>query len=421
MPTPEEFVGSLLELPLIRGLRSCAQRLGVRFALRGGILRNFLFAAHRQPDVSLYDYVDPFSDIDLVVESKSDWPQLSQSIAESIPFAGFHHWEAQAERVVHETLPRFGIIPADRLLLWFDGRDKITPQISLQGLNVAVDEVVRYPAIKLDRAPSKSEREIELFDEVLDVLRFARYSSAFPHLPKSVDPADLLRDSEFKNRVRFLPPTRTRQFSTELRRLELAILDLVFTAANWQQAFAMLEICREEIPAGWLEPSRLLTSIFYQSVFNAGNGIGVLLYRPKPQSTLQIRTFNDTRSVPPTLRGTNSVIPWVRLTTSGQHPSDCCNYNDFQSGVATLAWRTKTPEMNFFNLKESEVAAVAAASPSPSEYIEQYSKPDLSFISLPGFVRKGTSLVLRVDHGYVGALLNRNVSFYLGLIPTTLR
>ena len=65
MPSPEEFVGSLLDLPLIRGLRACAQRLGLRFALRNGILRNFRFAPFREPDTSLYDYVDPFSATDL--------------------------------------------------------------------------------------------------------------------------------------------------------------------------------------------------------------------------------------------------------------------------------------------------------------------------------------------------------------------
>lgn len=47
------------------------------------------------------------------------------------------------------------------------------------------------------------------------------------------------------------------------------------------------------------------------------------------------------------------------------------------------------------------------------------SKSELPLFSVPGFERKGTSVVIRVDHAYIGALLNRNVSFYLGLVPSS--
>jgi len=65
MPSSEQFAENLLALPLIRGLRTFAQRLRIRFALRGGILRNLLFRLESRDasETNLYDFVDPFSDI----------------------------------------------------------------------------------------------------------------------------------------------------------------------------------------------------------------------------------------------------------------------------------------------------------------------------------------------------------------------
>ncbi len=422
MPTRDEFANSLLELPLIRALRMISVRLGLRFALRGGVLRNFLCSYPRQQatETSFYDYVDPFSDIDLVLEDISDWPQLAQAIASSIPFAGFHHWEAISTRSMKETSKRYATIPADRLILWFEGREKTFSKVFLEGLDVNVDEVIQHPALHFDMAALRPEREeIDVFDQILDVLRFIRYTAAFPELKSDVDPADLLRRAEFQRRIVFRRPPQRGQISTERRRLEMAILDLLFTASDWNRASYLLDLSRAELPPIWLEGSKFLSSVFYQSALGPGNGVGVVVYKPGSQSRLQLRIFNDTRSVRPGLQNTASLIPWVRLSYSGHNTTDCCNYNDFQTGVATVAWRSKSPGFHYSTLRESEFAAVAAAIPSPLEYSMGASKFELPLFSIPGFVRKGTSVVIRVDHGYLGALLNRNVSFYLGLVPSS--
>jgi hypothetical protein len=89
----------------------------MRFAVRGGVLRNYLFASlgiHR-PEASFYQYLDPFSDIDMVVDDMNDWPRLDQAIASSIPFAGFHHWEATSTRARKESSNRYAMIAADPL------------------------------------------------------------------------------------------------------------------------------------------------------------------------------------------------------------------------------------------------------------------------------------------------------------------
>jgi hypothetical protein len=84
MPSRDQFVGSLLEFPLVQGLRMCARRLKLRFALRGGVLRNHLFtlASTDRPPADFYDYIDPFSDIDLVLEDLEEWPRLAQVISD---------------------------------------------------------------------------------------------------------------------------------------------------------------------------------------------------------------------------------------------------------------------------------------------------------------------------------------------------
>jgi hypothetical protein len=391
----------------------------MRFALRGGVLRNYLFgfAAEKVAAKDFYEFVDPFSDVDLVVDSAGDWPQLAQAISESIPFAGFHHWEAQTTTDLHETSKRFTLIPADRLVVWFDGRQGDPARVFLEGLDVDVEETVRHPALRFQMAePSEPNAA---FTQILDVLRLARYAFAFPHIPAGFEPADLLRRTAVRKRLEFLPPFAEKQFSLELRRLELAVLDLVVTAIDLKTVFAFLDECRRELPPAWLERSRLLSSIFYQSSLDVGAGIGVVLYKPGPQSALRTRIFNDTKSAPPALANTKSLIPWLRLPSFGHNPNDCCNYRDFENGVATVAWRLKGHAGAFLDFRESGFAAVAAVLPSAKEYGQGRGQEPIG-LSLPGFVRKGQSLVLRIDHSYVRAYLNRNASFYLGLVPVSL-
>jgi len=366
-----------------------------------------------------YEFVDPFSDIDLVVDNAAEWPPLAQAISESIPFAGFHRWEVLPTAAMHHTSKRFGLIPADRLVVWFDGRQGDPTRVFLEGLDVNVEEVVQRPALSFELAWTEPSGPGAAFTQILDLLRLARYSFSFPHIPAGFEPGALLRRAGIKRRVELFPPIPEEQFSLEFRRLELAILDLVFTATDLRTVSAFLDECREELPPAWLEHSRLLSSIFYQSSLNAGTGIGVVLYKPGPQSALRTRIFNDTRSAPPALGSTKSLIPWLKLSSVGHNPNDCCNYRDFENGVATVAWRLKGQENTFLDIPESGFAAVAAVSQSAHEYAQGSGREPYA-LSLPGFVRKGRSLVLRVDHGYVRGYLNRNASFYLGLVPISL-
>ena len=425
MPTPVEFANSLLQLPLIRALRNISARLGLGFALRGGVLRNFLFsyAGETSAEANFYEYVDPFSDIDLVVEDLSEWPHLAQAIASSIPFAGFHRWEVTSTRAMERASRSYTTIPADRLLLWFEGREKTFSNVFVAGLDIDVEEVVRRPALHIDLGGlERGREEVDVFNQVLDILRFARYAAAFPQLKSDIDPADLLRRSEFQRRFGFRRPEQGREVSVERGRLEMAILDLIFTASDWKHASYLLELIRKELPPSppiWLEESRFLSSVFYKSALDRGSGVGVVIYKPGPRSRPQIRIFDDGGRPRPELQNTRSLIPWVRLSCSGHNPANCCNYSDFQNGVATIVWRNKGSGLGFSKL-EGGFAAVAAVMPPRGEYAREASAYEPPLVSVPAYLRRGMSVVVRVDHGYVGGLLDRNVSFYFGLLPTSI-
>ena len=73
-----------------------------------GVLRNHLFtlASSELLPAEFYDCVDPFSDIDLVLDDLEDWPRLAQAISESLPFSGFHRWDVVTSD--HCTRPQNG-------------------------------------------------------------------------------------------------------------------------------------------------------------------------------------------------------------------------------------------------------------------------------------------------------------------------
>lgn len=384
------------------------------------MLRNLLFNYESQKPngASLYDFVDPFSDIDLVVQSPSDWSRLAAAIAESIPFASFHRWEAQTEEILQTTSAHFQTIAADRLLAWFDGTKELEPTVQLEGLEVEVRSLVERPTIQVAPDLYIHNTERRPLDRLLDALRVARYLLAFEDIPRNMEAAELLSSLKNQDTTELNEMPQGAQRILDRQRLELSILDLVFTARRWKSVQQVLQICRERIPSIWLESSRLLSTVFYKSGLDGGSGIGALLYRPSTTSHLQSRLFNDAREAPERLRGIRSAIPWVRLRSNGHKPNDCCNYSDFQNGVATAAWRGKDSDLDFSQLNPSRFATAAAPVTSRALYVRNQKELDQSVIPIPGFVRSGPTLVLRFDHGYVRALMDRNVSFYLGLLPS---
>ncbi len=256
MPSRDQFVGTLLEFPMVQGLRMCARRLKVRLALRGGVLRNHLFTlvSNDRPAAEFCDYIDPFSDIDLVLEGPADWPRVAQAISESLPFSGFHRWEVVARDALYETSKQFASIAPDRLLVWFDGRSGDTPDITIDGLGVNAEETIRQPFLSAKSLAEKSVRAPAVTD-ILDLLRLARYSFAFPRIAIDFEPQSLL---ERINAFSLVEPLwrKRRTARSDLRRLEVALLNLIFTAHNWDAVVSEHKCSSIGKSESWLLPHR---------------------------------------------------------------------------------------------------------------------------------------------------------------------
>ena len=105
-----ELIDRINALEETQLLVECSRRAKQRFGLRGGFLRNL--CSSKKPEGSAFDYTDPFSDLDCVVERREDWPMLSSSLASSLAYAGFYRWETgldnislQASEIIHPSRP----------------------------------------------------------------------------------------------------------------------------------------------------------------------------------------------------------------------------------------------------------------------------------------------------------------------------
>ena len=414
MPSQDEFVASLVQYPLVQILSTCAQRLKLRFALRGGVLRNHLLtlASGDEPPETLYDYVDPFSDVNLVLNDLDDWPSLAKAISESVPYSGFHRWEVISEEALRRTSKRFAFIAPDRLMIWLDGTRGKATQLSIAGLDIDPEETIRYPNL-FWRSLAEKPTLAPPFTHILDLLRLARYALAFPRVKSELDLSKFLQDISVISRIAHFG-RQTVVDSSDLRRLEVALLDLLFTAHDWDIASSFAKATVAAIPHQWYESAGLLRTLAEGDALSAGAGIGALLYKEGPKSSRSTQLFTDSVAPPPELGNTKSLIPWVRINSYGHTPDNCCNYRDFENGVATVAWRTKTSDRTLAQISPKQIAVMAAIEPLTQHESAAF-RHGPAMLPLPGFVHKGQSFTVRVDHGFVRGYLNRNASFHLGI------
>lgn len=105
-----ELIDRINALEETRVLLDCSKRAKRRFGLRGGLLRNLLLS--EQVKTSLFDYIDPFSDLDCVVERQEDWPELSSSLASSLAYTGFYRWEVQTLQRIAANFRNYPTLPS---------------------------------------------------------------------------------------------------------------------------------------------------------------------------------------------------------------------------------------------------------------------------------------------------------------------
>ena len=414
MPTTTELIEFLRQVPDIRVLLTCANRCGVRFGLRGGIVRHLLFSFQQiDPNaISLYDFVDAFSDIDVVVERRSDWPILQQAVSSSLPFAGFHRWEVEILEKVLAIAKSYTVFPVDRIIIWIDGRERDRPAIQLDGILVDANSVILRPSFDPDFSeqrgfPGKSMAGI------MTVLRFARYYFQFPEYRREFSPGAI--ENTLKVPMEAIPEVATSMVN--LNRIELAVLHVLFNAREFHQAISFLDSVRRWIPGRWLEISQVLRTLFGPR-FASASFIGASVYRPGPSLPLRNRLLTKKGEVASASGGIRSVIPWTTLSSQADQDDACCRYRDFSAGPAVVAWRRASPTPLAAELRSVEDYGVVVVRQSPRGYIGSRLREASAGVPIPGFIRIGSVLTIRLDHGYVRAISGGNVVFRVGLAET---
>lgn len=414
MPTTTELVEFLRQVPDIRVLLTCANRCGCRFGLRGGIIRHLLFSFQQiNPNaVSLYDLVDAFSDIDVVVERGSDWPILQEAISSSLPFAGFHRWEVETLEKVLAIAKSYTLFPVDRILVWIDGRERDRPEIQLEGILVDANSVILKPSFDPDFSEQRGFPE-EPMAGIMTLLRFGRYYFQFPEYRREIGPEAI--ENILKVPIEAIPEHATSMVN--LNRIELAMLHVLFNARELHQAISFLDSVRRWIPEQWFESSQVLRTLSGPR-FASANFIGASVYRPGPSLPLRNRLLTKKGEVASASGGIRSVIPWTTLSSQTDQDDGCCRYRDFSAGPAVVTWRRASSAPLAAELRNVEDYGVVVVRQSPRGYIGSRVRESGAGVPIPGFVRIGSALTIRLDHGYVRTISGGNVVFRVGLAQT---
>jgi hypothetical protein len=386
-------VRALEETPV---LLECSRRAKRRFGLRGGLLRNLLLSEEAKR--SVFGYIDPFSDLDCVVEGQEDWPMLSSALASSLAYAGFYRWEVQTLQHIAASLRNYPSLPSERLIVWFDGTSE-GRGISLASLGENLGS--ELSADQLPTAFPAEERERPFWDRVLVALRRMRTLYQYAGDPE----VRFVLEGFNTAVVPEYPPT-----PLTTTRLQILLASLAMTSIHLPLVIKMLRLLDEltrhaleqqggqiwrRLLAGAInESSRVTTSIY-------GGRRGTRLI------DLQVQQENSENGPINTLR---PLIPWTLMQSP--HDSSCCEYSDFRFGVAVVASRGANPA-SLSQIEAAEIVALAVDGP-----IDDLYWPDrdlmglLEPLPLPGIVTQSAqSIVLRVDHGFPAAYRDRPTTF----------
>jgi hypothetical protein len=423
LPELTEVLEFLPEVPEIRVLQTCAQRRRVRFGLYGGVVRNLLLTFHdwsqKNQEPSLYDLIDPFSDIDVLVDDAEDWSSAWEAIADSLPFAGFFRWEAQLWNIASNSI--FEMIPVDRFILWIDGRTGEKADLTFGGLGIDPFKAWEghLKGEHPDPFPEEWLRRRNRRELILTLLKLVRYMHEY-------SPEDSLVFSNanraYATKALDVLPGNVEAMARSIRksfqlRMEIAVLDCLFTTRFWKESLSQISTIGRYFDYGFIRASRLLEITFDERRHLEGAPlVGAVVHRPGLNRGVRVEIHAPDEPLDLTTAGMPpSVIPWTAVLVEDPNAqSDCCRYRDFRFGTAVIAWRTPqnpAPMVPSGASQDNGVVAVISAAP-------RYGDPlyALRAISIPGLIHSGTSVVLRIDHGYVRSIAGRDLSFPVGLV-----
>ena len=424
--TTTSFVEQWSKLAGVSSLLACAERTGIRIGIWGGCVRNFILddRAVSQGGRSLHfiDFVDPYSDIDCVIERAEDWPLIAQSISASVVFASYHRWEFQTLEEVLSMAGHYARIGAESWIVWHDGFDKEKrPQISIQPLEGKADALLDSP-IRPAGIRNQAGRVIheDPWQDVFDAMRLSRYVLQYP--TKASDEGHTYFPDRRRVHALIETPEAQESRTHNWLRFDLGLLDLLMTAQVVAAAVDYVSELSEFLPPSVLERSSIFAAVRKRYAPTLAF-LGGLVYRQRNSGGLQLRLLtqgeeNLSRG------GIKSIVPWTLIWSLGTGGDDCCRHEDFKNGISVVSWRSLNSNVTYSQPQAFDLAPVAQITGEiPYENPQKAAgASSRRMLSIPGIVRVGASLTLRFDHAYMAQFLGRNVQVSVGIVdPSTLQ
>ncbi|MBB5344458.1 hypothetical protein [Tunturibacter empetritectus] len=327
--TETTFIQEWTKLSGVSSLLACADDAGIRIGIWGGLIRNFvlddrpLSIEQQSPEgqslgeqsLHLIDFVDPYSDIDCVLDRVDDWHLIAQSISSSVAFAGYHRWEVQALDRITSSMNNYARISAESLIAWHEGFDhERRPKISLQGLDGNIFALLENPAVRVEfRAQADGIRHRNSWQNILDSLRLSRFVFQYENEAKQ-DQQLVFPDEQRMEKIGESSATENIGRNNWLR-FDLAVLDIIVTARSLSSAAKYLLELYHRLPTAIREGSAILTR-FHARYQPEMKFIGGLVYRQRDSQKIRLRLLTDMEGNL-SHGGFRSTVPWTRIWSLG--------------------------------------------------------------------------------------------------------
>jgi hypothetical protein len=423
--TETTFIEEWTKLSGVSSLLACADDAGIRIGVWGGLVRNFVlddrpltidWQALDEQALHLIDFVDPYSDIDCVLDRADDWYLIAQSISSSFAFAGYHRWEVQALDRVTSSLTNYARIAAESFIVWHEGfDDDRRPKISLQSLEGNISALLKNPAGRVGlRTQAEGIDRQDPWQNIFDSLRLSRFFLQYEN-EANQDQHLVFPDNQMMKEFKESSPTEDSKSKNWLR-FDLAVLDILMTATSLRSAAKYLLDLYRLLPTAIREGSTILMR--FQARYQPEMSfIGGIVYRQRDSQKIRLRLLTDMGGNL-SQGGFGSIVPWTRIWSLGPGEDNCCRHEDFRNGVAVVSWRPVNSDTSFSQKQAFDLAPVAQiAQDEPyDKHTPKVVNRSRKTFSLPGVVRIGPSLTLRFDHAYMAQFLGHNVQTLIGLV-----
>jgi hypothetical protein len=405
------FLESLAE---IRALMRCAHRFGLSVGLSGGVVRNIVVADPKtaSEDNSLYDFVDPFGDIDIVFAGEEAEGVFLRALFGEVLFADSHVWDSQTMQARKIAATRPGTVAADKLIIWFKGLPGQRDAISVESIDGNPKAVLNDPLHAETFPVFRGELRLS---QIGRLIKFARIQMNLETAQRRlVEPFATLA-----NQIRILGaqerPAFTRRSSFPI---ELELAQLLMTVPDWNDARTVQAQLRDLIPRNWLpEQSTLGQILTFES--RGDKRVGAAVYKPSAQMPFHVDFFTSDAPNQASFGSGQNRIPFARLRLNNRDERGCCPYSDFEDGIAVVSWRHTNSEITRDDeaLEAGEYGLVGY--PVSQGQSSAEARATHRRIPMFGYVRRGRSIVTRLDPAYLKLITGRRFStFIVGLVST---